>query len=305
MTRRTFAIFGLIAMSLAPSLWADETRIISEGGIQYQEVRRKVQRPTYETTMQQTTQVYTQPEYCTETRDMVQTFWQPVTTYRQESYWVGVWNPFIEPYVETEWVPETTMQPVSTIVKMPVTVQRTVTGTRTVQTPVTTQKMVTEEIVVSRTPVANTLAASPVNTLPVGGVAVNSLPTQGVAIGQSQPQVAQAPPVQSAPPQLLTQQSTAGYAPSQNGSNPLIPYTASTSGYNRFGTQRSAPQNVPIPSTIQNPRQVLPSERVGGLARITQDPPRYGVSSPSSQWTSTQDGSGAQSTASSSHSGRY
>ncbi|MGW8256906.1 MAG: hypothetical protein ACWGMZ_05425 [Thermoguttaceae bacterium] len=185
---------------LAATAAADEVRYYNENGITYRETRRTVQRPVCETKMQHTTRTVYKEELYTETKDVTQVYWLPLTTYQPDIYWVGRWNPFVEPYLETRWIPKTCWRQQTQVVKMPVACRRLVPKTQTIQTPVNTQKFVTEEVV-SR-----------------------------VAVCGRSPQAMQAP--------------TSATTPT------LVPrYSGSING----------------------------GEPIGGIARLNQDPPRYGV----------------------------
>src|SRR3972149_6275588 len=145
----------------------DQLRYYQQNGITYCETRRTIQRPVYETTMQQTTRTVYKEQYYTETKDVTQVCWYPVTNYRAETYWVGRWNPFVEPYLATEWIPQTCWQQQTQVIKTPVTCRRLVPEVQKVEVPVTTRKLVSEEVVVSRVAVsgpAPRTVAQPVTT---------------------------------------------------------------------------------------------------------------------------------------------
>jgi hypothetical protein len=195
----------LVALSVASiflpfSAAGDQVRYYQENGITYCETRRTIQRPVCETTMQQTTRTVYKEQYYTETKDITRICWRPVTTYRADTYWVGRWNPFVEPYLETQWVPQTCWQPQTEAVKMPVTCRKLVPEQQQVQVPATTRKYVSEEVVVSRVPV----------------------------------------------------------------SGPV---------------QRAIPRSVASParSVVGIPASTFAGQQIGGIARLSQDPPRYGV----------------------------
>ena len=201
----TVLIVALVLV--ASSATADQVRYFQQNGVTYCETTRTVQRPVCETTMQQTTRTVYKQQYYTETKDVTQTSWCPVTTYQPETYWVGRWNPFVEPYLQTRWVPQTTWQQRSEVVKVPVSCCKLVPESQQVQVPVSTQKMVSEEVVVSR-------------------VAVS--------------------------------------APA-----PCVPQPAATPVYTVSPT--------PAQMYPANPAYIRSGEQVGGIARLNQDPPRYGA----------------------------
>jgi hypothetical protein len=203
----------IVALVLAASsATADQVRYFQQNGVTYCETTRTMQRPVCETTMQQTTRTVYKQQYYTETKDVTQTTWCPVTTYQPETYWVGRWNPFVEPYVQTRWVPQTTWQQRTEVVKVPVTCSKLVPETQQVQVPVASQKMVSEEVVVSR-----------------------------VAVSTPAPCVAQ----------------------------PFVSQPAASPAY-----VVSPAQTYPA-----NPAYINCGEQVGGVARLNQDPPRYGAGS--------------------------
>ncbi|MGA2061733.1 MAG: hypothetical protein ABSG67_14705 [Thermoguttaceae bacterium] len=200
MLARQILVVLIFASFFSPSSAAgDQVRYYQENGITYCETRRTVQRPVCETTMQPTTRTVYKEQCYTETKDVTQVSWCPVTTYQTETYWVGRWNPFVEPYLETRWVPQTTWQQRTEVVKLPVTCRKLVPETQQVQVPVTTQKLVSEDVVVSR-----------------------------VAVSSPVPCVGQA-----------------------------VAYPAQT--------------------YVGNPGSISGGQQIGGIARLNQDPPRYGV----------------------------
>ena len=201
MLARQLLAFPIVTLFfLLSSATGDQVRYYQQNGITYCETRRTIQRPIYETTMQQTTRTVYKEQLYTETKDVTQTYWYQVTTYRAETNLVGRWNPFVEPYYETQWVPQTCWQQQTQVVKMPVTCRRLVPDVQKVTMPVTTQKLVSEDYVVSR-----------------------------VAIGGPVPQ--------------------------------------------------AVPQTYPAPtqSFVGFPGPISSGEQIGGIARLNQDPPRYGV----------------------------
>ena len=199
LVRQMLAVLVVAPIFLASSAAADQVRYYQENGVTYCETTRTIQRPVCETTMQQTTRTVYKEQYYTETKDVTQVSWCPVTTYQAETYWVGRWNPFVEPYLQTRWVPQTSWQQRTEVVKLPVTCRRLVPEVQQVQVPVATQKMVSEEVVVSR-----------------------------VAVGGAVPCVGQA-----------------------------VAYPAQT--------------------WAANPGSIVAGQQIGGIARLNQDPPRYGV----------------------------
>jgi len=204
LVRQILVIPIVTSFFLLSSAAGDQLRYYQENGVTYCETRRTVQRPVCETQMQQTTRTVYKEQYYTETKDVTQVYWCPITTYRAETHWVDRWNLFVEPYLATEWIPQTCWQQRTQVVKLPVTCRKLVPEVQQVQVPVTTQKIVSGEYVVGR-------------------VAVSG-------------------PVPRAVPQSVA---TCVATPTQTF--------------------------VGIPGSICS------GEQIGGIARLNQDPPRYGV----------------------------
>jgi hypothetical protein len=201
MLARQILVVPIVALFfLLSSAAGDQQRYYQDNGITYCETRRTVQRPVCETQMQPTTRTVYKEQYYTETKDVTQVSWRPVTTYQADTHWVGILNPFVEPALETQWIPQTSWQMQTQVVKMPVTCRKLVSEVQQVQVPVTSQKMVSQEVVVSR--------------VPVGG-----------------------PVPRVVPPTIAT----------------------------------------PAQSFVGKPGSINSGEQIGGIARLSQDPPRYGV----------------------------
>jgi hypothetical protein len=208
-TRQLLAISAFTAFFLVQAVAADEGRYVTENGVTYYDVYRVVPRAITETASQQTTRTVYKVECATETRDVTRTWYCPVVVYRPESELIGRWNPFVEPYWETQWVADTQWVPHSDVVKMPVTTRKLIPQTQTVQVPVTSQKIVYENVLVSR-------------------MAVSGVPMS--------PSAPQGPVPRPNPPTAAPQSTTILYQPPQ------------------------------------------PGEPIGGIARLSQDPPRQSTS---------------------------
>jgi hypothetical protein len=172
--------------------FADEVRYYDKDGVTYRETRRVVQRPIVETQTRESTQTFYREQYTTKINESVQERWTPVTDYRLESYWVGRWNPFVDPYLAQRYVPYTRWERTTEIVKTPVTCRQLVPETRTVRVPVTTQRLVDEEIiarvVVSGRGASSDLPwAAPTNTAKLVPVVGSQGPIGGTAKLESDP----------------------------------------------------------------------------------------------------------------------
>jgi hypothetical protein len=174
-----------------PSAGGDEVRYYEKDGVTYRETRQVVRRPVCETQLRPSTQTVYREEQTSELRETQRTWWSPVTEYRCEAYWVGRWNPLVEPCLAYRMVPRTRWEQRTEVVQVPVTCRRLVPETRTVQVPVSTRRMVDEEVI-TRVAVGGVRSAAPVVLSPtptvsrperVGGVARldKDPPRQGVS----------------------------------------------------------------------------------------------------------------------------
>jgi hypothetical protein len=173
-----------------PSAGGDEVRYYEKDGVTYRETRQVVRRPVCETQFRPSTQTVYREEQTSELRETQRTWWSPVTEYRCEAYWVGRWNPLVEPCLAYRMVPRTRWEQRTEVLQVPVTCRRLVPETRTVQVPVSTRRMVDEEVI-TRVAVGGVRSAAPVVLSPtptvsrperVGGVARldKDPPRQGV-----------------------------------------------------------------------------------------------------------------------------
>ena len=169
---------------------ADEVRYYEKNGTTYRETRRIVHRPVTETELRQSTETVYRQQRTSEFREQVRTWWSPVTEYQCETYLVGRWNPLVQPYFSSRFVPRTRWEQRTEVVEVPVTRCRLVPESRTVEVPVTVRRWVPEEVItrmaVSGQSPAILSPLSPTPTLTggdqIGGVARldNDPPRQGV-----------------------------------------------------------------------------------------------------------------------------
>jgi len=191
MSNRQLLAATVIACLLGvPSAKGDEVRYYEKDGVTYRETRQVVRRPVCETQLRPATQTVYREEQTSELRQTQRTWWSPVTEYRCEAYWVGRWNPLVQPCLAYRMVPRTHWEQRTEAVQVPVTCRRLVPETRTVQVPVTTRRMVDEEVI-TRVAVGGIRSAAPADLSPtptefraerVGGVARldKDPPRQGV-----------------------------------------------------------------------------------------------------------------------------
>jgi hypothetical protein len=191
-----FRLQLLAATAVTCLLWTppaggDDVRYYEKDGVTYRETRQVVRRPVCETQFRPSTQTVYREEWTTELRSTQRTWWSPVTDYRCEAYWVGRWNPLVEPYLAYRSVPRTHWEQRTEVVQVPITCRRLVPETRSVQVPVATRRMVEEEVI-TRVAVGGTRPGTPAVLSPtptvsqselVGGVARldKDPPRQGVS----------------------------------------------------------------------------------------------------------------------------
>lgn len=174
MSRSVLALFSVVFLSVPVA--ADEARVVTDdNGQTWREVHRTVRHPQTETQCIEQQQTYYQEKCDVALCDTYRTYQTPVTEYRWESYWVGRFNPFAQPYLAQRLVPRTRWETRMELVKVPVTQRSLVPVTRTVRTPITTERSVDYDVVVSRTlvnPQSTAIAANQPGVQPVrvGGV---------------------------------------------------------------------------------------------------------------------------------------
>ena len=152
---------------------ADEVRYYRENGVTYCETRRTVQERVPQSRMEERPETFYREQFTTEMRQTTRTHWTPRTEYRREAYWVGRWNPLVEPYVAYRYVPRTCWEMHNEVVQVPVTTRRLVPETRTVRRPVASWRTVQKEVVdrvAVRGSAAHGQAAAVARHGPIGGI---------------------------------------------------------------------------------------------------------------------------------------
>lgn len=268
----------LILFALVLPAAADEVRYYTENGVTYRETRRLVQRPVTETSTQQSTRTVYREQWTTEQREYVRVSWAPVTEYRYEQFWAGVYNPFREPYLAARYVPHTRWEQRSERVTLPVHIRNVTPETQTVSTPVTRTRFVTEELVdrvpVTPLPSGTQLAGPPAAAMPAANAPVPQYAAPAPAYGANR--ATTAPPANTAdgirsvpailPPAMLTPPASLRFTAPAPASTlaPVQPQLIAPPG----GFAPAA-QPVAVPAA-QKPLTI------GGVSRLDQDPPRYG-----------------------------
>src|SRR3972149_6151286 len=158
----------LVAVALAASLFAagsargDEARYCEQGGVPYCETRRTVQERVPESRMEERTETVYREHLATEMQETTRTYWSPVTEYRWEAFWVGRWNPLVEPYLAYRYVPRTHWEMRTETVKVPVTARRLVPEPQPGRGPGagwrTVEKELVDRVAVGRGPTGSPLA---------------------------------------------------------------------------------------------------------------------------------------------------
>jgi hypothetical protein len=147
MTRRScFVLFAAGLALAAVEARAEEVRYYEQNGVTYRETRRVVEDRIPETKLQDCTRTVYREQVTCETKDVVRTYWLPVTEYHWQARWGNYGNPFAPAYQVLEYVPSTRWESRTECVKMPVECRRLVPEVQTVQTPVTTYRTVQREV---------------------------------------------------------------------------------------------------------------------------------------------------------------
>ena len=138
MTRHScFVLFAAGLALVAVETRAEEVRYYEQNGVTYREVRRVVEERIPETKLQDCTRTVYREQVTCENKDVVRTYWLPVTDCHWQTRWINYGNPFAPAYQVLEYVPTTRWESRTECVKMPVECRRMVPEVQTVQTPVT------------------------------------------------------------------------------------------------------------------------------------------------------------------------
>lgn len=174
MTRSVLALLTVVLLTF--SVEADEERLVTDSnGQTWREVHRTVRHPQTQTQCIDQQQTYYQEKCDVTMYDTYRTYQTPVTEYRWESYWVGRFNPFVQPYLAQRLVPRTHWETRTEVVKVPVTQRSLVPVVRTVKVPITTETPVDYDVVVHKQLVGSQTSALAANqgtgqSVAVGGV---------------------------------------------------------------------------------------------------------------------------------------
>lgn len=126
-SRNWIAIASVVVLVMplgaTPVALSQEIRYFERNGITYREVLGYPAVAQISPSTQCLPVVY-RPQFYTETRRVLQSYWVPITEYRWEARWVNRWNPFAEPYQEFRYVPVTRWEYRTDVAEIPVTCQR-------------------------------------------------------------------------------------------------------------------------------------------------------------------------------------
>lgn len=199
MLRTSIAFWSVIWVSMAA---ADETRTVTDAnGQTWNEVHRTISHPQTQTQCVDQPQTYYQEKCDVQTYDSYRTYSVPVTEYHLESYWVGRFNPFVQPYLAQRFVPRTRWETRTELVKVPVVQRSLVPVTRMVRVPVTTEKVVNQDIVIHRqlvTQPTQAIASTPPSNqtaLQVGGLKNLNPRPHTISTGSQNPSAPSVTPV--------------------------------------------------------------------------------------------------------------
>jgi hypothetical protein len=170
---RSFMALSTMMLLVVPAAADDVREVTDENGQTWRETHRTVRHPQTQTQCVEQQQTYYTEKCDVSLCDTYRTYSTPVTEYRWESYWVGRFNPFVQPYLAQRLVPRTHWETRTEVVKVPVAQRSLVPVVRTVRTPITTERSVDYDVVVHREPVGPQTTA----------VAANQPSGQSVAVG--------------------------------------------------------------------------------------------------------------------------
>lgn len=126
---------------------AEEVRYYEKDGVTYCETRQMVEERVPETRLEERSQTVFRSKPITEMKTAVRKCWTPVTEQTWEAFWVGRWNPFVQPYLAYRRVPRTRWEEKTETVQIPVTKYEVVPETQKIQLPVTAYRSVQKEVI--------------------------------------------------------------------------------------------------------------------------------------------------------------
>lgn len=138
----------MLAASAARSAGDDAAEEQVINGVLCKKTVRTVRRRVPETQYQEREVKVYRRENRTEYQEYQRNVLVPITEYRREMRWHGVWNPFVQPYLVEHQIPTTRWETHAETVKTPIVRSETIPETRTVKSPVVAYKDVEEQQVV-------------------------------------------------------------------------------------------------------------------------------------------------------------
>jgi hypothetical protein len=160
-----------LVLALTAAARAEEVRFYEENGMTFRESRHRVQRPLWETRVEEREQTVYREQYSSEVREEDRVVHTPVTEYVWQPVVRDRWNPFVQPSVQFQLVPQTRWESRVERVRTPVARRELVPEKRVERVPVTAMRVVEEEIIsrVAVGPAASGSAASIAVRERVGG----------------------------------------------------------------------------------------------------------------------------------------
>ena len=179
-------LVSVVALVALTTIATAETRVYERDGVTYREDRRIVRKPVSEIQYQQHPETVTREVISPRIENTYQTVHLPVTEYRLEAKWVGRWNPFVQPYMVSQWKPRTRWEPHVQTTPTVRYERQWLTETRQRQVPVLVRRMEETEVVAT-TAVPNlsggTDSSSPSHI--ARQTAISSVPTSQSVMGSS------------------------------------------------------------------------------------------------------------------------
>lgn len=141
-----------------------------ETGIVYQQIKRTIEKPVVQTTIQNCRQTVYRQQRVTETKPQARTVYTPVIEYKWEPRVHGRWNPFREPTVAYHHVPHARWEQRSDVIQQTTSRTEWVPETRNVEVPKQIVRMQRQEKV-ELEPVGRVAPTQPSNLSATGSIA--------------------------------------------------------------------------------------------------------------------------------------
>jgi hypothetical protein len=143
--RGLVAVGALVVLTAVSQ--AQQTRVYEKDGVTYREDRHIVRKPVSEVRYEQHPETVQREVISPRIDTAYQTVYSPVTEYRLEAKWVGRWNPFVQPYLVSQWQPRTRWEARVDSIPTVRYERQWLTETRQRQVPVLVRRMEETEVV--------------------------------------------------------------------------------------------------------------------------------------------------------------